>query len=176
MCGRFVQKSPPELLRERFGTVNSVPNYPARYNAAPTDDIAVVRFNPETEQRSLDLLRWGLIPHWAKDPSIGNRLINARAEALAEKPSFRDAFHRRRCLVPADAFYEWRPEGSRKQPYAIAFRDGEPMALAGLWENWRDPEGNWVRTFTIVTTAANDLLQPIHDRMPVVIEPGDYSL
>lgn len=175
MCGRFVQRVPPEVIVEVLGTANALPNFPARFNAAPTDDIAVVRFDQRGGQRSLDLLRWGLVPRWAKDLSIGSKMINARADTLAEKPAFRDAFRRRRCIIPVDCFYEWRREGKAKQPYAIAFRDKTPMALAGLWENWRDPAGNWTRTFTIITTDANDLLRPLHDRMPVILPAEAFS-
>jgi putative SOS response-associated peptidase YedK len=149
---------------------------PARYNLAPTQDALVLRRNPETGERSLDPIRWGLIPHWAKDPAIGNKLINARAESIPAKPSFRDAFRRRRCLVPADGFYEWRKDTKPKQPYLIHMKDGEPFAFAGLWENWRDPATEtWVRTFTIITTDANEVAAPIHNRMPAILAPGDYG-
>lgn len=175
MCGRFALKTPPEALREIFATTNPVPNFPARYNFAPTQDILAVRRNPETGERSLDVLRWGLIPHWAADPRVGTRLINARAEGIEDKPAFRDAFRRRRCLIPADAFYEWRRGTKPKQPYAIRRADHAPFAMAGLWENWRSPEGAWIRTATIITTAASDLVAPLHDRMPVILRPADHA-
>lgn len=174
MCGRLFQTSDPARIAALFGTSGAVPNYPPRHNGAPTQEIAAVRFNEADGARHLDLLRWGLVPHWAKDPAIGNRLINARAEGIDAKPAFRDAFRRRRCLVPADGFYEWQRRDDGRQPFAIALADGGPMALAGLWENWRDPAGNWVRSFTIVTTVANRLLAPIHDRMPVILDPADW--
>lgn len=176
MCGRYASSTPPERLRRIFRTTNALPNVPARYNLCPTQDVLAVRTHPKTGERSLDLLRWGLIPHWAKDATIGARLINARAENLSDKPAFRDAFGRRRCLIPADAFYEWRDRTRPKQPYAIRRRDGEPMAFAGLWENWRAADGNWLRSCTIVTTAANPLVAPLHDRMPAILEEADYPL
>lgn len=174
MCGRYASLTPPEAMRQMFRTTNAVPNFPARWNVAPTQDILVVRFNPETGARSLDVVRWGLIPHWAKDASIGAKLINARAEGLADKPSFRDAYRRRRCLIPADAFYEWKAGTRPKQPYAIRPAGGGLFAFAGLWENWRDPAGEWVRTAVIVTTTANAAVAELHDRMPVVIRPEHW--
>lgn len=174
MCGRYFQIIDPRAIAERFGTAGDLPNFPPNHNAAPTQDLPVVRHNPETQERSLDRLRWGLVPHWAKDLAVGYKMINARAEGIETKPSFRQAFQRRRCLVPADGFYEWQRQGAKKQPYAIALADGKPMALAGLWENWKSPDGEWVRTFTIVTTRANDLLAGIHDRMPVILDEADW--
>lgn len=175
MCGRYSIHTDPKRLEFSFTTKNPLANFQPRWNAAPTQILPVVRFNPETRERSLDLLRWGLVPHWAKDLSIGHKLINARAEGIETKASFRQAFWKRRCLVPADLFYEWKREGARKQPYAVALKSRETMALAGLWENWRDPSsGEWVRTFTIITTAANPLLAPLHDRMPVILEEADW--
>jgi putative SOS response-associated peptidase YedK len=176
MCGRFTSSLPPEQVARLFRTTNPVPNAPARYNAAPTQDMLVVRFNPETHQRSLDSLRWGLVPHWAKDLSIGSGLINARAESIAEKPAFRDAFRRRRCLVPADGFFEWHKDTKPKQPFLARLQGGAPFGFAGLWENWHDPaSGAWIRTFTIITTDANERLAPIHNRMPVIIAPENYA-
>jgi len=177
MCGRFVQKTPLGEIRVLFGAENPVPNAPPRYNAAPTDTLAVVRYNPKTRQRSLDLLRWGLVPLWAKDISFGVRCINARAETLARTPAFRDAFERRRCLVPADAFYEWQKSGGKRQPYAIVPADGGLFAFAGLWERWRNPQdGSILRSFTIVTGQPNALCEPIHDRMPVILPPAAWPL
>jgi hypothetical protein len=131
----------------------------------------VLRRNPQTGQRSLGILRWGLVPRWAKDASGAAKLMNARADGVAEKPSFREAFAKRRCLIPADGFYEWRQEGARKQPYAVALRDGALMALAGLWEGWQQPDGTWLRTFTIITTDANAKQALVHHRMPVILPP-----
>lgn len=176
MCGRFSNLRSWRELHDLYRITDKAPalNVPARYNIAPTQDVLAVRFNPETGERTLDPLRWGLVPHWAKDIGIGNRLINARAEGVAVKPSFRQAFAKRRCLIPADAFYEWRAPADGKgpkQPYAIRMADGHPFAFAGLWENWKDPAGEWVRTCTIITTTANELVARLHDRMPVILAP-----
>ncbi len=174
MCGRFIAERPAAEIAELFQTRNAVPNYPARYNVAPTQPVLAVRFNPKTRERSLDALRWGLVPHWAKDLAIGSSLINARCESIAEKPSFREAFARRRCLIPASGFYEWPKSGQSKRPFAVVPKDESQLfAFAGLWENWRDPSsenGEWVRTCTIVTTTANELLAPFHPRMPVILD------
>jgi putative SOS response-associated peptidase YedK len=170
MCGRFVQKTPLGDIRVLFETTNPVPNAAARYNAAPTDNLAVVRFNPQTRARALDLLRWGLVPLWAKDPSFGPKCINARAETVATNKIFRDAFERRRCLIPADGFYEWQKRDGGTQPYAIVPQEGAIFAFAGLWERWRNPgDGSILRSFTIVTGLPNPLCRPIHDRMPVIL-------
>lgn len=169
MCGRFFLQRDPAGLARYFGTSNAVPNLRPSWNVAPTQDSAVVRRHPETGARHLDLLRWGLVPRWAKDASGGARMMNARAESIAQKPAFRDAFRKRRCLVPMDGFYEWRQEGARKQPYAVAMADGSPMAAAGLWEGWQQPDGTWLRTFTVITTDANAKLAPVHERMPVLL-------
>lgn len=181
MCGRLFQVTPPKRLSELFGTVNPLSNAPPRYNAAPTDLLLTVRWNPKTGDRALDPLRWGLVPHWAKDVKIGASLTNARAETIAEKPAFRDAFARRRCLVPVDGFYEWhRPGQGVKQPYAFAHAANAAgnrplLVLAGLWESWRDPAGEILRTITLVTTEANGVMAPIHDRMPVILAPEDWA-
>lgn len=178
MCGRYFLTRPPAALARLFRTVDPVPNHPARFNVAPTQTSLVVRRNPETGQRHLDALRWGLVPLWAKDAAIGSRMINARSESLAEKPAFRDAYAKRRCLVPIDGFYEWVevPGSKRKQPYAVAMEDGAPMVLAGLWERWRAPDGEIMRTFTVVTCPATPRLLPLHDRMPVVLPPEAWGL
>jgi putative SOS response-associated peptidase YedK len=170
MCGRFVQKTPLGEIRVLFETANPVPNAAPRYNAAPTDSLAVVRFNPQTRERALDLLRWGLVPLWAKDLGFGPKCINARSETVATNNIFRDAFERRRCLVPADGFYEWQKRDGKTQPYAIVPQAGEVFAFAGLWERWKNPaDGGIVRSFTIVTGLPNALCRPIHDRMPVIL-------
>ncbi len=174
MCGRFTLTATPEALAALFDLPDA-PALPPRYNIAPTQPVAVVRTAPHDGRRELALVRWGLIPSWAKDPSIGSRLINARAETVAEKPSFRSAFKRRRCLVPASGFYEWRAEGGRKQPYYIYAADGAPLAIAGLWEHWEGPEGDVVESCTLLTTEANDLVRPIHDRMPVFLPPAAFA-
>ena len=169
MCGRFAFYSPSEATAALFGVDGALVVEP-RYNIAPTQYIAAVRDN-EQQQRELVKLRWGLVPFWAKDPSIGNRMINARAETVAEKPSYRAAFRHRRCVVLADGFYEWRREGDAKTPYFISLASGEPFALAGLWENWTDKaSGESLQTTTLITTAANDFMQPLHHRMPVIVQ------
>jgi putative SOS response-associated peptidase YedK len=145
------------------------PNYAPSYNAAPTDPLPVVRYDRKAGERSLDILRWGLVPYWAKDLNVGFANINAKAEALESKPAFREAFARRRCLVPVNGFYEWKKTGTGKQPYAISLADRRLMALAGLWENWRSPAGEWIRSFAIITTQPNELCAELHDRMPVVL-------
>ncbi len=174
MCGRFALFSPQEILAAMFGVEGD--RFPAAsYNIAPSRDVAAVRMAPEGRaRRELALLRWGLVPSWAKDPAMGNRMINARVETAPGKPAFRSAFRRRRCLVPADGFYEWRKAGGRKQPYYVRMADGRPFAFAGLWEHWEGPGGD-VSSCTLLTTDANDLLAPIHDRMPVIVAPGDYG-
>ena len=157
-----------------FQTENPTPNWEPTWNMAPTRDAPVVRLHPETRARHLDLLRWGLVPNWAKDPKSVRQPINARAETAATSPMFRDALVRRRCLVPADVFYEWQATADGKQPFAIARTDGQPMVFAGLWEGWRGTDGTVMRTFTIVTTSANATLRALHERMPVVLEPQDW--
>jgi putative SOS response-associated peptidase YedK len=176
MCGRYASFIPADRLHRLFRTVNPTPNLQPTWNMAPTRDAPVVRLHPETKQRHLDLLRWGLVPHWVKDLKATRQPINARSETLATTPMFRDALVRRRCLVPADAFYEWQASESGKLPWAIARADGAPMVFAGLWEGWRGPDGAVLRTFTIVTTQANETLRPLHERMPVVLEEDAWPL
>ena len=171
MCGRFTLRTPAHRLAEAFG-VRELPNLRPRYNIAPSQDVVAIR--RAADGRELALLRWGLIPSWAKQAAIGNRMINARAETVAEKPAFRAAFRHRRCLVAADGFYEWqKTDGGAKQPYYIRLADEAPFAIAGLWERWTPPDGDAVESCTLITTAANDLLKPIHDRMPVILAPAD---
>lgn len=170
MCGRFAFYSPAEAAAVLFEFDAGVPTEP-RYNIAPTQPIPVVR-SARAGGRELVMLRWGLVPFWAKDPSIGNRMINARAETLPDKPAYRHAYEKRRCLVLADGFYEWRKEANGKTPWFISLASGEPFAFAGLWESWTDRStGELLETATIVTTAANDFLRELHDRMPVVLQP-----
>ena len=169
MCGRFAFYSPAEAAAALFGASASSDMGP-RYNIAPTQYVAAIRKSTD-EQREFVELRWGLVPFWAKDPSIGNRMINARAETVAEKPAYRNAFQHRRCLVLADGFYEWRRQGEVKTPYFISLASGEPFALAGLWENWTDKQsGESLQTTTLVTTDANAFMAPLHHRMPVILE------
>lgn len=166
-------KAPKPELVTRFSLDECV-DFEPRYNIAPSTGIPTIIQTPEGK-RVLRLMHWGLIPSWAKDASIGNRLINARGESITEKPSFRAAFKRHRCLIPASGFYEWMQEGKIKQPYYISIKSGEVMGLAGLWETWRAPEGSSLQSACIVTTGANELMQPIHDRMPVIVEPGNWQ-
>ena len=165
------------MLAEQFAIFDMPPIGP-RFNIAPAQAVSVVRMNPREREprRELVALRWGLIPGWAKDPAIGNRMINARAETVAEKPAYRVAFRRRRCLVPADGFYEWQRIGGKKQPYFIHMRDDGPFGLAGLWESWEGPDHSLIESFTVLTTEPNDVVRPIHNRMPVILNESDYSL
>jgi putative SOS response-associated peptidase YedK len=174
MCGRFTLRSSPQAVAEAFG-LPEAPDLLPRFNIAPGQPVAVVRQEPRAEGRELAFLRWGLIPAWADDPSIGNRLANARSETAATKPSFRKAFRSRRCLVVADGFYEWQRADGRKQPYFVGLQSDRPFGLAGLWERW-DKHGEPVESCTILTTDANDMMQPIHERMPVIIPPDQYDL
>ncbi len=173
MCGRFTLRTPAHALAEAFG-VRDLPNLRPRYNVAPTQDVAAVR--RAGAGRELVLLRWGLIPRWAKDPSIGNRMINARAETVAEKPAFRAAFRDRRCLVAADGFYEWRKApGGKKHPYHIRLKSDAPFAIAGLWERWRAPAGEVAESGTLNPPDATELVRPIHERMPVILPPAAHD-
>lgn len=181
MCGRYSLTTPMEALRQLFDFPER-PNLAARVNIAPSQEVAAVRLEEgEVGARHFVSLRWGLIPSWApsgaKEPGIGNRTINARAETITEKPAFRAAFRRRRCLIPADGFYEWKSERGRKQPYRITLMDGAPFAFAGLWERWEGPGGDaGIESCTIVTTEANARLRAVHHRMPVILAPEAYDL
>ncbi|WP_373509935.1 SOS response-associated peptidase [Thiocapsa sp.] len=171
MCGRYAQFTSPGDIAEIFGATLDIADLGPRYNAAPMQWLPVIRQRPSGE-RVVQTLRWGVLPSWAKDETIANRLINARAETLAEKPSFRSAYRKRRCLVPADGFYEWAKRQDGKQPYYIHASDGGLLAFAGLWERWTRPDdGDVIDSFTIVTTAANGRVHPLHDRMPVILAP-----
>ena len=174
MCGRYSLSAPGDVIAEIFALAR-VPDLRPRWNVAPTQEAPVVRVD-DTGTRRLDLLRWGLVPFWAKDPSIGNRMINARSETAHEKASFKHPLRKRRCLVPVDGFYEWRRTPDGKVPTRIQRRDGRPFALAGLWERWTRGPGEPLETFTILTTSPNALLRPIHDRMPVVLDAADWEL
>ena len=174
MCGRFTLSQSAEAIASVF-QLNQVPTLEPRYNIAPTQPVATV-LQTSARERQFQLLRWGLIPAWAKDATMGSRLINARAETVAEKPSFRSAFRHRRCLVIADGFYEWRRQDGKKQPFYFRMQNQQPFAFAGLWEHWQDPKGEAIDSCTILTTEANELLQQIHERMPVILNPKDYDL
>ncbi len=176
MCGRYSITTAPEALRRLFQVPGPLTNLPPRYNLAPTQDAPVVRQREDGGERELVMLRWGLVPSWSQGPDSGYSMINARAETVATKPAFRAAFRSRRCLVPADGFYEWQAQPGHKQPYRITLTDGEPFAFAGLREHWTAPDGYTIQSFTIVVTDANALLRPIHDRMPVILDPADYAL
>jgi putative SOS response-associated peptidase YedK len=177
MCGRYFRQKEVVDLAAYFEVQTPLPNDAApSWNVAPTQHAPVLRRNPQSGARHLDILRWGLVPRWAKDASGAAKLMNARADGIAEKPSFREAFARRRCLVPADGFYEWRQQDGKKQPYAVALRSGAPMALAGLWEGWQQPDGSWLKTFCIVTTEANAKQALVHHRMPVILPREAWPL
>lgn len=177
MCGRFALFTTGSELAQHFGVpVSQSPVLTPRYNVAPTQPVTAVRLNQDTGARALTFLTWGLIPSWAKDPGIGSRMINARSETVTEKPSFRAAFKRRRCLIAADGFYEWQRRGDRKQPLFIRAADEQMLGLAGLWEFWQSPDGSAIESCTILTTTPNELMQPIHNRMPVIVAPEDYSM
>lgn len=179
MCGRFALISATEEVADALGvdqaTIADIPPAVPRYNIAPTQPV-LAAYLDEIGQRRLTFFQWGLVPSWSKDVTIGSRLINARSETVTEKPSFRNAFKRRRCLIPADGFYEWQKVNGGKQPLYIHGADGRPLALAGLWEVWQEPEGTRLQTCTILTTTPNELMSPIHDRMPVILEPEDFGM
>ena len=179
MCGRFTQTKEQGIVERQF-LIDLLKPVSPRYNIAPSQHVLAVRLQPEAGKREGSLLRWGLIPSWAKDATIGHRLINARAETVAVKPAFRSAFRHRRCLIPADGFYEWQktPERGfdrRKQPYQLRFKDERLFAFAGLWEQWTKHNGQLVETCTIVTTTPNALTRQVHDRMPVILDEKDYE-
>ena len=176
MCGRFTLTSSPQSLESRFD-LDETPELSPRFNIAPGQMIATVTASSTGSKNSLAMRRWGLIPSWAKDPKIGSRMINARAETVAEKPSFRSAFRKRRCLVPADGFYEWAAAGAGpKQPYHVARVDRAVLAFAGLWEHWAGADGDVIESCTLITTDANAAMKAIHARMPVILDPDDYGL
>jgi putative SOS response-associated peptidase YedK len=176
MCGRYTLRVAPAELAEIFETLNQI-EWSPRYNIAPTQTVVAVCESEQEDGRELALLRWGLIPSWAKDSKIGSNLINARADGVATKPSFRHAFKKKRCLIPADGFYEWKavPGQKAKQPYHITVRELPVFAFAGLWESWTDPQGKLVQTSAIITTDANEAMQAVHNRMPVILNPTDYD-
>ncbi|HEY0793669.1 MAG TPA: SOS response-associated peptidase [Chthoniobacterales bacterium] len=176
MCGRYRRTQKEEELAKLYGIkIPPARDVPISWNVAPQQDVLAVRRNPDSGERSLDALRWGLVPAWAKDPKVGYRTINARVETVDTSPSYRSAFKKRRCLIPADGFYEWKKVAGGKLPYAIGMADGRPFAFAGLWEGWQDPAtGEWLRTCTILTGRPNALVRTIHDRMPVIL-PHDQQ-
>lgn len=175
MCGRFRLARSKEILAEHFGTPVD-DDWEPRYNVAPAQSIPVVRQHPTEPQRLGGRMRWGLIPAWATEAAIGYKMINARAETVATKPAFREALRRRRCLIPADGFYEWRQEGKTKRPFCFTLAEGGLFAFAGLWERWQPPEGKAIESCSIITTTPNSLLADVHDRMPVILPEEDYEL
>jgi putative SOS response-associated peptidase YedK len=177
MCGRYRRTTSEEELARRYHiAIPPQRDLPISWNIAPTQDVLAIRFNPETKQRTLDNLRWGLIPNWATDPKIAYKTINARVESVDTAPSYRQAFRKRRCLIPSDGFYEWKKVVGGKIPYSISMNDDSPFVFAGLWEGWKDPaNGEWLRTCTIITGEPNELVREIHTRMPVILPEERYD-
>ena len=176
MCGRYRLSRRKQIIEEHFESAPWDDDWSPRYNIAPTQQVPVIRQHPKEPVRELSMMRWGLIPSWAKDSSIATQMINARSETAATKPAFRDALQSRRCLVPADGFYEWARTGKVKQPYCFEVNGGELFAFAGLWDRWKDPAGKWLETCSILTTAPNAVTSAVHDRMPVILDPDGYDL
>jgi putative SOS response-associated peptidase YedK len=176
MCGRYRLSRRKELVEEYFDSAPWDDDWTPRYNIAPTQPIPVVRQNPKEPVRELSLMRWGLIPHWSKGSSGASGMINARSDTAGTKPAFRDPMKFRRCLIPADGFYEWSRNGKAKQPYCFEVNEGELFAFAGLWDGWKDPNGNWIRTCSILTTTPNVVASVVHDRMPVILDRDNYDL
>jgi putative SOS response-associated peptidase YedK len=176
MCGRYRLSRRKQLVEEYFDTASGEEDWAPRFDIAPTQSVPVIRQHPKEPVRELALMRWGLIPSWAKDSSVAASMINARAETAATKPAFRDALKSRRCLIPADAFYEWMRTGKTKQPYCFEVNAGELFAFAGLWDRWKDPSGQWVKSCSILTTTPNAVTSAVHDRMPVILDPDGYDL
>ena len=174
MCGRYRLSRRKQLIQEYFDTTEEV-DWEPRYNIAPTQTVPVIRQDAREPMRRASLMRWGLVPNWAKDVTVGARMINARSETAAEKPAFKELLQRRRCLIPADGFYEWQKTGKSKQPYCFEMVQREPFAFAGLWDSWRTPDGATLETCTILTTTPNQLLADIHDRMPVILPSASYD-
>lgn len=174
MCGRFTSLLSPELLEEIFG-IPLPPDFQPRYNIAPTQEIWIIR-QTATGGRHLSSVRWGLVPHWAKDLAIGNRMINARCETVHEKPAFRIAIRARRCIIPASGFFEWDHSGKARIPHYITMKDSSPLAFAGIWDSWKSPEGEAVESCSILTTTSNTLVATLHDRMPVILHPTEFDL
>jgi putative SOS response-associated peptidase YedK len=176
MCGRYRLSRRKQLVEEYFDCGSEEPDWTPRYNIAPTQTVPVIRQHPKEPIRQLSLMRWGLIPSWSKDSSSAASMINTRSETAATKPAFRDELKSRRCLIPADGFYEWVRTGKAKQPYCFEVNEGELFAFAGIWDRWKDPTGNWVKTCSILTTTPNAVTSAVHDRMPVILDPDAYEL
>ncbi len=176
MCGRYRLSRRKQIIEEHFDSVSGEEDWSPRYNIAPTQPVPVIRQNPTQARRELSLMRWGLIPSWVKDMSVAAQMINARSETAATKPAFRDPLASRRCLVPADAFYEWKRAGKVMQPYCFEINDGELFAFAGIWDRWKDPSGQWTKSCSILTTTPNAVTSAVHDRMPVILDRADYDV
>jgi len=176
MCGRYRLSRRKQIIEEYFDCNPWDDDWSPRYNIAPTQPVPVIRQHPKQPVHQISMMRWGLIPNWARDPSIATGTINAKSETAATKPAFRDPLRLRRCLIPADGFYEWKRTGTSKQPYCFEGKDGELFAFAGLWDGWKDSNGKWVKTCSILTTTPNAVTSPVHDRMPVILDPGSYDL
>jgi putative SOS response-associated peptidase YedK len=176
MCGRYRLSRRKQVVEEYFDCGSEEPDWTPRYNIAPTQPVPVIRQHLKEPVRQLSLMRWGLIPSWAKDSSTAASMINARAETAATKPAFRDALKSRRCLIPADGFYEWKRNGKTKLPYCFDVNDGELFAFAGIWDRWKDPSGQWIKSCSILTTTPNAVTSAVHDRMPVILDPDSYDL
>jgi putative SOS response-associated peptidase YedK len=176
MCGRCKLSRRKQIIEEHFEAVSSEEDWNPRFNIAPTQPVAVIRQNPKEPVRHLSLMRWGLIPSWSKDSSGAARMINTRSETAATLPAFRGAMKSRRCLIPADGFYEWKRDGKTKQPFCFEINEGELFAFAGIWDRWKDPSEQWVKSCSILTTTPNAVTQAVHDRTPVILEPDSYDL
>jgi putative SOS response-associated peptidase YedK len=176
MCGRYRLSRRKQIIEENFDSVSGEEDWSPRYNIAPTQSIPVIRQNQKEPVRQLSLMKWGLIPSWAKDPSVAAQMINARSETASTKPAFRDALKSRRCLIPADGFYEWVRTEKEKQPYCFEVNEGQLFAFAGIWDRWKDASGNWIKTCSILTTQPNVVTSAVHDRMPVILDPNSYDL
>lgn len=175
MCGRFALKTTAQAIKEMF-LVEQGLQYDPSFNIAPSQPVVTIRYSPKTKSRAMSLMKWGLIPTWSKDPSIGQKMINARSETVDQKPSFKGPFKYKRCLIPADGFYEWKRLDGAKQPYFIKRVDDKPMAFAGLWDYWGGADGSELETCTIITTEANEIMQPIHERMPVILKESEFDV
>src|SRR5437016_2240556 len=176
MFGRYRRSRRKQIVEEYFDCVSGEVDWSHRYNIAPTQPVPVIRQNPKEPVREIAMMKWGLIPHWAKSPSIATSTINAKSETAATKPAFREPLKVRRCLIPADGFYEWQRTPTSKQPYCFEVNEGELFAFAGLWDGWKDPSGTWIKTCSILTTTPNALTSTVHDRMPVILHPDCYDL
>ena len=176
MCGRYRLSRRKQIIEEQFETHPWDDDWSPRFNVAPTQPVPVIRQHPKEPVRQLSLMKWGLIPNWAQNPSVASGTINARSETAATKPAFRDPLKLRRCLIPADAFYEWKRTGASKQPYCFEVNESELFAFAGLWDGWKDASGQWIKTCSILTTTPNAVTSAVHNRMPVILHPASYDL